>query len=64
MYFCRPCLSDPALDVGKIGPDFYAAEVGSFGADRSGDSSSEIAGRADVLSEFGEHLPDLFHLFD
>ena len=40
--------SDAAGDVGEIQPDFYSAEVGSFGADGCGDSCAEVARRADV----------------
>src|ERR1700733_11587363 len=36
-----PAGSDPSLDVGEIGPDFYAAEVGAFGANGGGDSGAE-----------------------
>src|SRR5208337_707634 len=46
-------VSDAAGRVGEIEPDFYAAEVGAFGANGSGDAGAEVAGRADVASEFG-----------
>src|SRR5258708_26021995 len=55
---------DAARCVGEVEPDFYAAEVGAFGADGSGDAGAEVAGRADVAGElrvdFGE-LCDFVH---
>jgi hypothetical protein len=59
-----PAGSYPSLNVGEIGPDFYAAEVGAFGADGSGDPGAEIARGADVTREFGEHFADLFDFLD
>ena len=47
--------------VGEIEPDFYAAEVRSFGADGRGDTGAEVAGWADV---FGELRMDLAELSD
>jgi len=47
------CPLDAASDVGEVKPDFDAAEVGAFGADGRGDAGAEMAGRADVLGEFG-----------
>src|SRR5467141_4001763 len=44
-------LLDAAGDVGEVQPDFYAAEVGAFGADGSGDSGAEVTGWADVFGE-------------
>src|SRR6266436_9423956 len=44
--------SDAAGDVGEVEPDFDAAEVGAFGADGRGDAGADVAGRADVASEF------------
>src|ERR1700723_4457910 len=64
MFFVDLAGSDPSLNVGEVGPDFYAAEVGAFGADGGGDSSAEIAWRADVTREFGEHFADLLHFLD
>src|SRR6201987_879701 len=64
MFFVDLAGSDPSLDVGEIGPDFYAAEVGAFGADGGGDSGAEIAGGADVTREFGENFADLLHFLD
>src|SRR5438128_6587284 len=50
---------DAADDVGKVEPDFDAAEVGALGADGSGDAGAEMAGRADVASEFGVDFAEL-----
>src|SRR5712692_5502098 len=50
---------DAARDVGEIEPDFDAAEVGAFGADGRGDAGAEMAGRADVASEFGVDFAEL-----
>src|SRR5215475_15442194 len=55
----RPLQSDAAGDVGEVEPDFDATEVGAFGADGSGDPGAEVAGRADVLAEFGMDLAEL-----
>ena len=51
--------SDAAGDVGEIEPDFYAAEVGAFGTDGSGDTGAEIAGRTNVFCELGMDFADL-----
>src|ERR1700747_2612042 len=64
MFFVDLAGSDPSLDVGEIGPDFYAAEMGAFGADGSGDSGAEVAWRADTTREFREHFADLFDFLD
>src|SRR6266852_5723691 len=50
---------DAARAVGEVEPDFDAAEVGAFGADRSGDAGAEMAGRADVAREFGVDFAEL-----
>src|SRR5258708_18467226 len=56
-------LSGRALDaarcVGEVEPDFYAAEVGTFGADGSGDAGAEVAGRADVAGELRVDFAEL-----
>src|SRR6267378_7756549 len=51
--------SDAAGSVGEVEPDFYAAEVGTFGADGSGDAGAEVAGRADVAGELGVDFAEL-----
>jgi len=48
--------------VGEVEPDFYAAEVGAFGADGGGDVGAEMAGRADVFCELGVDLAELSDL--
>jgi len=50
---------DAAGDVGEVQPDFYAAEVGAFGADGGGDAGAEVAGRTDVFGELGMDLAEL-----
>ena len=50
---------DAALDFGEVEPDFYAAEVGAFGADGGGDAGADVAGRADVAGEFGMDFAEL-----
>ena len=50
---------DSAGGVGEIEPDFYAAEVGAFGADGGGDVGAEMAGGADVFGELGVDLAEL-----
>ena len=40
-----------ARGVGEVEPDFNAAEVGSFGAYRSGDVGAEMARGTDVAGE-------------
>src|SRR5438094_144676 len=46
------CLAlDAASDVGEVEPDFYAAKVGAFGADGSGDTCAKVARRADKFRE-------------
>src|SRR5258708_18062708 len=56
-------LSGRALDgagvVGEVEPGFYAAEVGAFGADGSGDAGAEVAGRTDVAGELGVDFAEL-----
>src|ERR1700739_2372953 len=52
---------DSALDVRKVQPYFYAAEVGAFGANGSADAGSEVGGGTDV---FGPMLMDLAELGD
>jgi len=50
--------------VGEVEPDFYAAEVGAFGADGGGDVCAEMARGADVFGELGmdlAHLGDFVH---
>src|SRR5208337_3365753 len=50
--------------VGEVEPDFYAAEVGAFGANGGGDAGAKVAGRADVAGELGmdfAELGDLVH---
>jgi hypothetical protein len=47
------------LNVWEVEPDFYAAEVGAFGADGSGDVGAEMAGGADVFCELGVDLAEL-----
>src|SRR6266571_503902 len=57
---CAPTrVSDAAGDVGEVEPDFDAAEVRAFGADRSGDAGAEMAGRADVTGELGMDFAEL-----
>ena len=51
--------SDPSLDVGKIEPDFDAAEVGAFGANGGGDAGADMARRANVACEFGLNFAKL-----
>ena len=51
--------SDAAGGVGEVEPDFYAAEVGAFGANGSGDVGAEVAGGADVFGELGVDLAEL-----
>src|ERR1700756_5660821 len=48
-----------ALDVGKVPPYFYAAEVGAFGANGSADAGSEVAGRAYVFGQLRMNLAEL-----
>jgi hypothetical protein len=56
----RPCLRlNAALDIGEVEPDFYAAEVGAFGADRGGDVGAEVAGRTDVFGELRVDVAEL-----
>src|SRR5277367_2340035 len=50
---------DAAGGVGEVEPDFYAAEVGAFRADGSGDVGAEVAGGADVLGELRVDLAEL-----
>src|SRR5580704_6283946 len=50
---------DATFDVGEVEPDFYAAEVRAFGANRSGDSRAQITGRADVFRELWMNLAQL-----
>ena len=50
---------DAAGRVGEVEPDFYAAEVGAFGADGGGDVGAEMAGGADVFGELGMDLAEL-----
>src|ERR1700756_3262915 len=52
-------VSDTAGSVGEVEPDFYAAEVGAFGADGRGDAGAEMAGRADVAGELGVDFAEL-----
>ena len=56
--FCGVPLN-AAGDVGEVEPDFYAAEVGTFGADRCGDASANMAGRADVARELRMDFAEL-----
>src|SRR6266404_6258812 len=56
---CAPTGSDAAGDVGEVEPDFYAAEVGAFGADGGGDAGAEVARGADVASKFGMDFTEL-----
>src|SRR6266567_6367084 len=56
---CSRKCSDAAGDVGKIEPDFDAAEVGAFGADGGGDAGADMARRADAACEFGLHFAKL-----
>src|SRR5215470_1628857 len=51
--------SDAAGDVGEVQPDFDAAEMRAFGADRRGDAGAKMARRADVAREFGMDFPKL-----
>src|SRR6266436_6427468 len=51
--------SDAAGDVGKVEPDFDAAEVGAFGADGCGDAGTNVAGGADVAREFWMDFAEL-----
>ena len=56
--------SDPALNVGKIHPDFHAAEVRAFRANRRRNSSTQNAWRADISRELRKNfanLGDFFH---
>src|SRR5208337_1853725 len=52
-------VSDTALNVGEVEPDFDAAEVGAFGTDWRSDAGTQVAGRADVAGKFGVHFADL-----
>src|SRR5579862_9898256 len=51
--------SDAAGDVGKVEPDFYAAEVRAFGADGGSDAGAEMAGRSDEFGELGMDFAQL-----
>src|SRR5580658_2110535 len=51
--------SDAAGGVGEVEPDFNAAEVGAFGADRGGDVGAEMARGTDVAGELGVDLAEL-----
>src|ERR1700740_588610 len=50
---------DAGGDVGEVLPDFYAAEVGAFGADGRGDAGAKVAGRSDVTRELGMNFAEL-----
>src|SRR6267154_3088124 len=50
---------DAAGDIGKVEPNFDAAEVGAFGTDGSGDAGADVAGWADVASKFGMDFAEL-----
>src|SRR6516225_8822687 len=52
-------VSDAAFDVGKIEPDFDAAEVRAFGANGRGDSCAQMAWRANVPGKLGLYLAEL-----
>ena len=52
-------VSDAAGDVGEVEPDLDAAEVRAFGADGRSNTGAEIAGRADVPSDFGMDFAEL-----
>ena len=52
-------ISDAALDVGEVEPDFYAAEMRAFGADGGGDVGAEVAGGADVAGELRVDFAEL-----
>ena len=54
---CAP--SDAAGYVREVEPDFYAAEMRAFGADRRGDSGSHIAGRAYVAGKLRMNFAEL-----
>src|SRR6266478_2068675 len=56
---CAPTGSDAAGDVGEVEPDFYAAEVGAFGADGGGDAGAEVARGADVAGELRMDFAEL-----
>ena len=55
---------DAAGDVWKVEPDFYAAEMGAFGTDGSGDSGAEKTWRTDVLSELRMDFAELGDLVE
>src|SRR5215472_18715112 len=55
-------VSDPASRVGEVEPDFDAAEVRAFGADRCGDASAQMARWADVARELGMDFAELRNL--
>ena len=48
-----PLRSDAAGDVREVEPDFDAAEMGTFGADGSGDTGAKMARRSDEFCELG-----------
>ena len=52
-------VSNAAGGVGEVEPDFYAAEVGAFGADGGGDAGAEMAGWADVAGELRMDFAEL-----
>src|SRR6266404_1627369 len=56
---CAPTGSDAAGDVGEVEPDFYAAEVGAFGADGGGDAGAEVARRTNVAGKLGLDFAEL-----
>ena len=51
--------SDAAGYVREVEPDFYAAEMRAFGADRRGDSGSYIAGWAYVAGKLRMNFAEL-----
>src|SRR5580704_4964335 len=51
--------SDAAGGVGEVEPDFYAAEVGAFGADGCGDAGADVAWGADVARELRVDFAEL-----
>ena len=56
-------ISDPPVDIRKIEPDFHAAEVRTFGADRCGNSRANVARRTDDSARNRESCADLSNFF-
>src|ERR1700730_10858196 len=50
---------DSGGEVGEVEPDFYAAEMRAFGANRRGDAGAKMARGADVASELRVDFTEL-----